>query len=757
VTKPDELKFGVQGMTCANCVGRVERTLGKLNGVSQVSVNLLTESASVTYDAASLEVATILQSVTDAGYTPVLREPARVEAGDDQPSHDNARRNLIFAVCFALPELMLSMIPMLIPGLHHRLHELMPAAYWHLIELVLTTPVLFLFGRQFIKGGWAEIRHLSPGMNTLVMLGSGAAYLYSVMVMVAPKLFPEGTANVYFEAAAVIVTLILLGKYLEARSKGHTSDAIKRLIQLQPKSARIVRDGAIVEVLLGEIERGDLVLVRPGEKIPVDGKVVEGSSWVDESMITGEPVPVEKSVGMEVVGGTMNKSGSFKFTATRIGAETVLAQIVEMVQNAQSSKVPIQQLADRIASIFVPLVLGIASVTFAAWLIWGPDPALNHAFVAAMSVLVIACPCAMGLATPTAIMAGTGRGAELGILFRKGSAIETLANIDIIVLDKTGTITLGRPEVTGVRAIELEERELLRLVAPAAELSGHPISRAVAEYAKSRAVSFGKVESFNSREGLGIEARVNGLLVQAGSLRFMKEIEVGMPGDVEEVGTAFKDTASRLYVAVDGKLVGILSIADPVKSGSRVAVQALKETGTQVVMVTGDNRRAAEAIANQVGIESVLAEVTPAGKAKEVERLQAGGKRVLFAGDGINDSPALARSDVGVAIGTGTDIAIETGDVILMSGDLRGLVNIIDLARRTLRTIRGNFIWAYGYNVALVPVAAGVLYPITGSLLNPMLAAAAMSVSSLFVVSNSLRLKRFKARFMLNDHPSESP
>ena len=741
-----ELKFGIVGMTCANCVGRIERSVGEVKGVKEVSVNLMTESAQVTYDSCLIDEKEILQSVADAGYTPVL--PSMEEA--DAPSaadagHNQLRRELIFAVCLTAPELLLSMLPMLIPGLHASLHSLMPVVNWRLIEFALTTPVLFISGRRFFLSGLAEIRHLSFGMSTLVMLGSTSAYSYSVAVLMVPGVFPPGTANVYFEAAAVIVTLILLGKFLEARSKGEASDAIKRLMQLQPKVARTMRGGKLVEVPLGEILIGDLVVVKPGEQIPVDGKVTEGTSWVDESMISGEPFPVEKLAGMDVVGGTLNKAGSFTFTAFRVGSDTVLAQIVQMVQNAQASKPPIQHLADRIAGIFVPIVLVTAAVTFAAWLIWGPDPSLNFAFVTGLSVLVIACPCAMGLATPTAIMVGTGKGAELGILFRKGSAMEALTKVDIAVLDKTGTLTLGRPEVTYVELFDLTESELFSLIVPVGERSEHPAAIAIVEASRSRRFSAGKVDAFVSKAGFGIEATVSGRLVKIGSARFMKEYEIDISKGEALADEFMQSGKSPLWISIDHRLAAILAVSDPVKEGSRSAVQCLKDLGIEVAMLTGDNLRSARAIGAQVGIETIMAEVLPDGKSKEVERLQEKGKRVLFVGDGINDSPALAKADIGVAIGTGTDIATQAADVILMSGDLRGLVNTISLARRTLKTIRINFIWAYAYNIALIPVAAGILYPLTGNLLSPMLAAAAMSISSLFVVTNSLRLKRFKA------------
>jgi len=740
-----ELNFKITGMTCANCVGRVERTIADLDGVGKISVNLLTESATATYESSAIDPSTIFKAVTEAGYTPVENSAKNSDSttADDLEYHKE-KRNLIFAVCFAGTELILSMLPMLIPGLHHFLHSLLPIATWHLIEFSLTTPVLFIFGRRFFRIGWAEIRQLSPGMNTLIMLGSGSAYLYSTMVMLFPDLFPAGTANVYFEAAAVIITLILLGKFLESRSKGRTSSAIRKLMQLQPKEARILKDGQIIEVKVGQIVVGDKVVVRPGELIAVDGTVIDGSSWVDESMISGESLPVEKIAGLEVVGGTINATGSFTFVASRVGSETVLAKIVEMVQNAQTSKPPIQHLADRIAAVFVPIVLGLAVITFFSWLIWGPEPSLNFAVVTALSVLVIACPCAMGLATPTAIMVGSGKGAELGILYRKGAAMEALTTIDVVLLDKTGTVTEGRPKVTALKLFDQSEAELFTLISPVEARSEHPIARAVVEYGKHLKLSDATVEFFQSSTGFGVDAIVNGKLVKIGSRKHLAEAQIDI-----EAGDSFADELmssgkSPVWVAVDQKLAAILAISDPIKPGSLLAVNTLKQMGIPVMMITGDNRLTAETVAAEAGISEVLAGILPEGKSIEVRRLQSEGRRVMFVGDGINDSPALAAADVGVAIGTGTDIAIETADVILMSGDLRGLVKTIMLARRTLRTIKLNFVWAYAYNIVLIPVAAGLLYPLTGHLLNPMLAAAAMSISSLFVVSNSLRLRGFK-------------
>jgi Cu+-exporting ATPase len=615
---------------------------------------------------------------------------------------------------------------------------------WIGVEWLLATPVQFYAGRRFYAHGWAEMSHLNPGMNSLVMLGASAAYFYSLVALVTPGIFPEGTATSYFEAAGVIITLILLGRYLEAVAKGRTSEAIKKLMRLQAKTARVLRDGKETEIPIEDVVTGDLVLVRPGERLAVDGTVTEGSSYVDESMITGEPVPVRKQIGDEAVGSTVNKTGAFTLKATRVGADTVLSQIIRMVEEAQGSKPPIQKLADRIAGVFVPVVIIAALATFGVWLAYGPPPVLSFAFVAAVSVLLIACPCAMGLATPTAIMVGTGKGAEMGVLIRRGTALELLARVDTVVLDKTGTLTKGQPELTDFEALGADTADTLRLVAAVEAKSEHPIAEAIQRAARERGLEIPPAQEFNAEPGYGIEAKVEGRLVQVGADRYMEKLGIGL-GVVKDRASGLADEAKTpLFAAVDGKLAAIIAVSDPLKEGSRGAVAALGALGLEVAMLTGDNRGTARAIAREAVIERVMAEVLPDQKAGEIKRLQREGKKVAFVGDGINDAPALAQADVGIAIGTGTDIAIESGDVILMSGDLRGIVNAAALSRRTLRTIRGNFFWAYAYNVALIPVAAGVLYPFFELLLNPMLAAAAMSFSSIFVVTNSLRLRGFQ-------------
>lgn len=738
------LELAVSGMTCAACVRRVERALQKVPGVLSATVNLATERASVVALPAADLGQRIEQAVRKAGYEPSV---VQAEGGADAEAAAReelrrTRRDVIIAAVFAVPLVFFSMVPMFVPALHARWF---PVAHFFMGwgGLLFAAPVQFWSGRRFYRQGWAELRHLNPGMNSLVMIGSSAAFFYSVLVLVAPGLFPAGTAHVYFEASASIVTLILYGKYLEALAKGRSSAAIKKLLGLQPRTARLVRDGREVEVAIDEVVPGDVVRVRPGERIPVDGLVLEGESFVDEAMISGEPVPVQKRAGERVVGGTVNTTGSFSFRAERVGADTVLAQIIRMVEGAQSSKPPIQQLADRIAAVFVPAVMVVAALTFVAWLIWGPSPALNFAFVAAVSVLVIACPCAMGLATPTAVMVGTGRGAELGILFRKGTALEGLAHVDTALLDKTGTLTEGRPALMDLEPLKLPADEVLRLIASVEARSEHPISRAIVEAAKTRGVGLAEVTAFRSETGMGVEGEVEGRRVQIGAARYMARLGIEVEALEARANALASAARTPLYAAVDGELAALIAVADPIKAGSREAVDALKSLGIRPVMLTGDARHTAEAVARELGIDEVVAECMPETKLERLKALQAEGRKVAFVGDGINDAPALAQADVGVAIGTGTDIAIEAGDLILMRGDLRTLVQAVELSRRTLRTIRQNFFWAYGYNVALIPLAAGVLYPVIGKLLSPVLAAVAMSASSLFVLGNSLRLRRF--------------
>ncbi len=746
----DTKELAILGMTCASCVARVEKVLARAPGVTAAGVNLATERASVDLRGGGASVQDLISAVEKAGYG-AHKVDAGALSGDREQAAREAElkalgRDVLTAAAFTVPLVLVAMLRM-VPPIHAGMLSVLAERGWVSVELLLASPVIFYAGLRFYRAGWGELRHLNPGMNTLVMLGANAAYFYSLLALVAPTFFPEGTANAYFEAAGVIVTLILLGRYMEAVAKGRTSRAIKNLLRLQPKTARVVRDGSEIEVPVDAVLPGDIVAVHPGERVPVDGHVMEGASYVDESMVTGESVPARKEPGEEVVGGTVNKTGFFTFSADRVGADTVLAQIIRMVEEAQGSKPPIQKLADKIAMVFVPIVIAIAIVTFAAWLSFGPGQALNFAFVAAVSVLLIACPCAMGLATPTAIMVATGRGAELGILFRQGTSLETLAKVDTVILDKTGTLTEGRPEMTDFQAVGGGEfagdaDAVLRLVASAEARSEHPLAEAIVSAAEARSLDLLPAEDFTALPGLGIEARVGEQLLQIGNDRYMRDAGIDLP-QAERAIAADLAAAARtpIYAAVDARLAAVIGVADRVKDGSAETMRALKELGIEVAMLTGDNRRTAEAIASELGIEQVLAEVLPDHKAEVVKRLQGEGRHVAFVGDGINDAPALAQADVGMAIGTGTDIAIEAGNVVLMSGDLRGIINALALSRRTLRIIHLNFVWAYAYNVALIPLAAGVFYPLLGILLNPMLAAGAMSLSSLFVVGNSLRLR----------------
>ena len=741
----EEASFGVTGMTCANCSSRVERKLSKTEGVVDASVNLATERATVRYLPDSVSVGELYGVVEGTGYG-VLKEAADLTDTERQAREEERtklKRDLVVAALFAVPLVTLTMLHMFVPAVDAALMNTLGMQGFFVLSFLLASVVQFGPGLRFYKPGWKSLRAGSPDMNTLVVLGTTAAYGYSVVATFLPQLLPAGTRFVYFEASAAIITLILLGKYFEAIAKGRTSEAIKKLMGLRAKTARVLRDGEERDLPIDEVVRGDTVLVRPGEKVPVDGCISSGSSYLDESMITGESVPVQKSEGDEVVGGTLNKTGAFRFQATKVGAETVLAQIIKMVEDAQGAKPPIQALADRVVSVFVPIVMGVATLTFIVWLFFGPEPALTFALVNAVAVLIIACPCAMGLATPTSIMVGTGKAAELGVLFRKGDALQSLQEVRTVALDKTGTLTKGQPELTDFEVTAGFEKEaVLRLVASVEANSEHPIAEAVMNRAKADGIALQPVSAFNATPGFGVEATVDGRSVQIGADRYMARLGLQTEVFSETAGKLADEGKSPLYAAVDGRLAAVLAVADPVKASTPAAVKALHDLGLRVAMITGDNRRTAEAIAEQLGIDEVLAEVLPDGKVDAVKRLQQDGE-VAFVGDGINDAPALAQADVGLAIGTGTDIAIESADVVLMAGDLRGIPNAIALSKATLNNIKQNLFWAFAYNTVLIPVAAGVLYPAFGLLLSPILAAAAMGLSSLFVLSNALRLRRF--------------
>ncbi len=744
----ESAELAVEGMNCASCVGRIEKALGAVPGVLEAQVNLATEKANVRYLAGAVDVAALEKAVRDAGYE--ARRLTDTDTGDRQAEARanevvSLKRSILFAAAATLPIFVLEMGAHFIAPMHMWLMATVGQQNLFYLFFVLASLVQFGPGLRFYRKGWPALVRGGPDMNSLVMIGTSAAYGYSPVATFLPSVLPQGTVNVYYEASAMIVTLILIGRYMEALSKGRTSEAIKRLMTLQAKTARVVRDGEAVEVALDAVQAGDIVQVRPGEKVPVDGEVVEGASYVDESMITGEPVPVQKSEGAEVVGGTINKTGSFSFTATKVGGDTMLAQIIRMVEAAQGSKLPIQALVDRVTAYFVPAVLAVAALTFAAWLLFGPAPALTFALINAVAVLIIACPCAMGLATPTSIMVGTGRAAEMGVLFRKGEALQSLRGVDTIALDKTGTLTKGRPELTDlVVAKGFERDDVLHAVAAVELHSEHPVAEAIVEAAHGSGAKLAKASGFEATPGYGVSATVETRAVAVGADRFMTKLGLDV--------TPFADTASRLadegktplYAAIDGRVAAIIAVADPIKASTPGAIKALHELGLRVAMITGDNQRTANAIARRLGIDEVIAEVLPDGKVDAIKRLRAGDHKLAFVGDGINDAPALAEADVGLAIGTGTDVAIESADVVLMSGDLRNVPNAIGLSRATIANIKQNLFWAFAYNAALIPVAAGVLYPLYGLLLSPVFAAAAMALSSVFVLGNALRLRGFK-------------
>ncbi len=744
-----ELEIGVGGMTCANCVARVERTLAKLPGVLTATVNLATARAAVRYLPGTLGPDDIAGAIAEAGYEPrVLTEQ---DDGDAEASvRDKAlrarRRETAIAALLTLPIVMLSLGAMVAPEIDRILAAIAPSPkFWDWMQLALGSAVTFWPGRRFFRAGWAAYRHLSPDMNSLVMTGVGAAYLYSALVVIAPQVFPPEARNLYFESAAVVITLILMGKYLEELSKGRAGAAIKKLIGLQAKTARVLRDGGEKDVPIHDVVRGDLVVVRPGERIPVDGEVRDGESYVDESMLTGEPMPVAKRAGERVVGGTVNQHGLLRIQARQVGKETMLAQIIRMVEQAQGSKLPIQKLADRVVSVFTPIVLAVAAVTFGVWLAFGPPPAITMALVSTVAVLVVACPCAMGLATPAAIMVGSGRAAELGVLFRKGEALEALSHVDTIVFDKTGTLTVGRPQVTDIEpAAGCDAAAVLRYAASVEAGSEHPLASAIIAATQARGLETPAAEAFKAIPGYGVKGRVDGHTVLLGAQRLLDRDRVDAGELVDKAATLSSRGKTPVYLALDGKAWGVLGIADALKPESAAVVAALRGMGLRVAMITGDSGRTAQAIAQQAGMDDYEAEVLPSGKAESVKRLQQGARRIAFVGDGINDAPALAQAEVGIAVATGTDIAIEAADVTLTRGDLHGLVSALQVARRTMRTIRANLFWAFIYNILLIPLAAGVLYPAWGIHLNPMLAGLAMGLSSVFVVTNSLRLRRLE-------------
>jgi Cu+-exporting ATPase len=749
----------------AGSSSQLEKHLTRRGGIVSASFNLGTMEVRVEYLPGATGVGEIRRAIEDFGYR--VREvsgnggdEAAVdsEAAARGAEYQDLKRKFWFAAALSLPVLVIAMS-------HGRI-AFLDFAGVNYLQLALATPVVFYSGWQFYRGAWAAFRHRAADMNTLIAVGTGTAYLFSVAATIAPNYFSGQTSSsgmagmggmdeaamspIYFEAASVIIALILLGRLLESRAKGRTGDAIRRLVGLQPKTARVVRVEAEIDIPVEEVVPGDIVLVRPGEKIPVDGVVEDGASAVDESMLTGESLPVEKTKGETVFGATLNKTGSFKLRATKVGKDTALQQIVKLVQDAQGSKAPIARMADIISGIFTPIVICIAIATFVVWFIAAPDTTrFTMALVNSVSVLIIACPCALGLATPTAIMVGTGKGAENGVLIKSGESLEIAHKLQTIVLDKTGTITRGEPVLTDVITTGAEDlisdEELLRLAASAERGSEHPVGSAIVRAAEARSLRLDAATNFKAVAGHGIEAEVSGRRLLLGNLKLMRDGNVALDGFAEQASALAVEGKTPMYVAIDNRLAGIVAVADEVKPESKEAVAAMQRMGLEVVMITGDNRSTAEVVAKQVGISRVLAEVLPEGKALEVKRLQQSKKIVGMVGDGINDAPALAQADVGIAIGTGTDVAIEASDITLIKSDLRGVVTAIALSHATIRTIKQNLFWAFIYNVVGIPIAAGILYPFTGWLLSPIIASAAMSLSSVSVVTNSLRLRRFSS------------
>jgi len=760
-------------MTCAACSARIQRALEKTPGIDRASVNLMINAATVVLDPGKITPEQVCAVIRETGYGASLPAPdAEVEEiVAEQDRERNAEERLlrrkmawsllaaVVVTLLTLPlaeaepaqgasdPLMRLMMPVaeLLRTLAPPLFAL-PAALLRWILMAVTLPVVVWAGRDFYRRAWAAFRHHSAEMNTLIAVGTGAAFVSSVAMTVAASWFERRglPVQVYYEAVVWIIALILLGNYLEARAKASTSTALRRLIRLRPQVARVIRDGAEHEIPLGLVVQGDLLLVRPGETIPVDGMVVDGVSAVDESMLTGEPLPVRKEAGSRVTGATLNQDGAFRFRATHVGRQTVLSRIIELVRQDQGSRPPIQRLADRVAAVFVPVVISLSIATFVLWFDFGPEPSYLRALVNAVNVLVIACPCAMGLAVPTAVMVATGRGAERGLLIRGGEALERTERIGVVVLDKTGTITEGAPAVTDVRAFGrlADSEELLRLAGSLEQHSEHPIARAIVRHARELGVGLMDPQEFTVHAGLGVAGTVNGRKVIAGSPRLLRQLGVDLTGP-EGQGTPDTGTAqASVVVAVDGRLAGLVTIEDRVKSHSGAAIGRLKALGLRVVMLTGDRRATAERVGKEVGADEVIAEVLPDQKLAEVKRLQAGGSVVAMVGDGLNDAPALAQADIGIAMGSGTDVAMETGAITLMRSDLGGVADAFLLSRRTMRVIRQNLFWAFVYNVVGIPVAAGVLYPVFGIVLTPPMAAAAMAMSSVSVVGNSLRLRR---------------
>lgn len=734
----------IQGMSCASCVVKIENSVKKLDGVVDVNVNLGTERATVEYFPEVVSLEQIEKAVSKAGPYEVIKE---VLAEEEKVIREKAfiklKNKLIASAVFSVFIILLSFYEML-----PILENINPSTIF-IISFILTTPVLFWFGSQFHLGFLKALKHLAFDMNSLISIGTLSAYAYSVVATFHPQFFTTtgGEAEIYYDTAAVIITLILLGRFLEAKAKGKTSEAIKKLMGLQPKTARLISpDGTEKDIPINEVKVGDIILVRPGEKIAVDGEIIEGYSAIDESMVTGESLPVEKKVGDQVIGGTINKNQTFKFKATKVGNETFLAQVIKLVQEAQGSKAPIQRLADKIAGIFVPIVIAIAVVTFIIWYFVGPEPQLNFALLTFVAVLIIACPCALGLATPTAIMVGTGKGAEMGVLIKDAEALEFLPRINTFVFDKTGTLTRGEPKVFQIISLnDLSVEEILYHSASAERGSEHPISKALLEEAQKRNLKLTSPANFRAIPGHGVKAGIDGKEILLGNLKLFQENQIATDNLQKHQEEISGQGATTLFLAVDNKPTGVIGIKDTLKTNSKEVVQNLKNMDLEVIMITGDNQKAASAIAKEAGIEKILAEVLPADKASEIKKLQEQGKKVAMVGDGINDAPALVQADVGIALGTGTDVAIESADISLVREDLGAIISALKLSHKTMSTIKWNLFWAFIYNIIGIPIAAGVLYPAFHTLLSPMIASGAMAFSSVFVVTNSLRLRKIKA------------
>ena len=756
----ETIELGVGGMTCASCVAHVEKALKAVPGVIEASVNLATERASVRALSGPGLVDRLRRAITEAGY-----EPRKIENDAGGADRERARREeemkqlrfrLIVSAALTAPIFILEMGGHLIPAFHHWSMATIGEETIRYLSFFLATIVLFGPGLVFYEKGLPALFRGQPDMNALVAVGTLSAYLYSCVATFLPQALPAGAVNVYYEAAVVIVTLILFGRFLEARAKGRTSEAIRALAKLQPKTARVERNGETVDLDIDDVHVGDIVLVRPGERIPTDGVVTSGSSHVDESMVTGEPAPVAKAPGAAVTGATVNGAGAFSFRATRVGADTTLAGIIRMVEQAQGAKLPIQAMVDRVTAVFVPAIFAIAALTFVVWMLIGPEPRLTYALVAAVAVLIIACPCAMGLATPAAIMTGTGRAAELGILFRKGEALQTLQDVTLIAFDKTGTLTFGKPRLTDLIAAPGEKDDaLLRLAASVEAQSEHPVAAAIVAAAKDRGLKLAPVASFESVSGMGVAGVVEKHQLAIGAERYMASLGFDTKAFADKAAALSEEGKTPFYVAIDRKVRAILCVADDLKPTTKPAIDALHAIGVKTAMITGDDARTAKAIARRLGIDQVVAGVMPDGKVATLEKLREG-QKVAFVGDGVNDAPALAAADAGIAIGTGTDIAIEAADVVLMSGDLAKVPAALALSRATMRNIKQNLFWAFGYNALLVPVAAGVLYPVNGMQLSPMLGAGAMALSSVFVLTNALRLRRFQPP-VISEAPDEAP